>query len=140
MIYQFDLLADGNSYREALGSDKSYGQSISITLPMLDRPTNEIMEALLNSEFRVILELNNGIYKIFGLENGLSVDSVKLVTGGAKSEFNGYTFNFEGREEKESFYIDDLEEAGFIPYSPTLYEFQDFILHVFQDNELYNFN
>lgn len=138
-LYEIQFGNTGNSFKETFGNDR-YTQSINISLPKLDIPTNKLMEQLLNIETRVIIETNNGLIKIFGLKNGLNVNSIQLTTAGTKNGFNGYTFSFEGIEDAEAMYIDNLENAGFIIDSKTLYEFQDFTPFLFQDNKVYKFN
>lgn len=139
-IYEFDLLANGNTYKETLNSDGSYNQNLSILLKSVDKPTNKLMDTLLTCEFRVVMELYNGLYKIFGFENGLNVNSIKAETGGSKTAFNGYTFNFEGIEKQESYYVDNLHDAGLIFYKEGIFQFQDFEPFLFMDNNIYEIN
>lgn len=127
------------SFRETFSND-SYNQTLEVQFNALNVISNRYIEQLLNLEFRIIIQTNNGLFKIFGLHNGLTVEGVNLTTSGTKNGFNGYKFSFEGAEEKESLYIDDLKEAGFIKGGKNLYEFQDFIPFLFQDNTIYNFN
>lgn len=136
-VYEFDLTANGNSYKENLNSDGSYTQNLDVILKAVDKPTNKLMDTLLTCEFRVVFELYNGLYKIFGFENGLSVNSIKAETGGAKNSFNGYTFNFEGLEKQESYYVDNLHNAGLIFYREGVFAFQDFEPFLFMDNDIY---
>ena len=40
-------------------------------------------------------------------------DSLTYNSGGGKSDLNGFTLSFSGQEEKGSFFITNLEDAGF---------------------------
>jgi hypothetical protein len=40
-------------------------------------------------------------------------ENITYTTGGGKSDLNGFTIDFKGQEEKGSFFINDLDDAGF---------------------------
>ena len=44
---------------------------------------------------------------------GLEAGTLNYGTGGSKSDFNGFKIDFSGKEEVQSFFINDLENAGF---------------------------
>jgi hypothetical protein len=71
-------------------------------------------DLLLKNDWRVAFQDNNGLYRIFGLYNGMQCGNVDFKTGGGKSDLNGYTFTLTAQEEKQSFFIEDLEETGLI--------------------------
>ena len=70
---------------------------------------------------------NNGIYKIHGLQNGLQAGAINYVTGGSKPDFNGFKIDLNGMEEKESFFIENPFDKGFINEGFNYYE--DFIMY-----------
>ena len=112
-IYEFESTQNPNPTEtmEQNEGGKFYNQSISLTFPSSD--TTDIKE-LANLEFRLLFKDRNGLYRIFGLYNGLSANSITYTTGNGKSDLNGFKIDFNGREEKGSFYIHNLNDAGFI--------------------------
>ena len=70
-------------------------------------------EKLLEKDIRCIILDNKGNYRLLGAFNGLQVKRLQVTTGGAKSDFRGYQFNIEGKEERQSLFISDLASAGF---------------------------
>lgn len=112
-IYKF--YANGNpngteSQQEDAGG-KFYNQSISLELQGAN--DNENISKLLRKDYRLIFRDRNGLYRIFGLYTGVEAEAINYNTGGGKSDFNGFSIAFSGREEYQSFFINDLENAGF---------------------------
>jgi hypothetical protein len=112
-IYKF--YANGNpNANEAQEEDaggKFYNQSIALELQGANQSEN--ISKLLRKDYRLIFRDRNGLYRIFGLYTGLEAEALNYTTGGGKSDFNGFNINFTGREEYQSFFITDLEDAGF---------------------------
>lgn len=112
-IYRFDSLENPN-FSESQETDeggKFYNQSISLSFNTTDFFDVEEYESLF---FRILIQDNNGLYRILGLYNGMEASNIQYVTGGSKSDKNGVKIDFNGREEKGSFFINDLDDAGFI--------------------------
>lgn len=110
LIYEFYSNGSPNfsETNEQDNGGKFYSQSIDLELNKVHN-----IEKLLKKDFRIITKDNNGIYRILGLYKGLEAESLNYKSGGGKSEFNGYSISFTGKEEKPSFFIDDLEDTGF---------------------------
>lgn len=112
-IYKF--YANGNpSPNESQEQDaggKFYNQSISLDLQY--QGDSFELSKLLNKDYRLIFKDRNGLYRIFGLYTGLEAGGINYSTGSSKSDFNGFKIDFSGKEEKGSFFISDLESAGF---------------------------
>ena len=88
---------------------KFYNQSISLEFDSY----NEV-EKLLNKDYRIIFKDRLGNYRIFGLYNGLESGTLNYTTGGGKTDLNGYKISFDGKEEREAYFINNLASAGFI--------------------------
>jgi hypothetical protein len=71
------------------------------------------LQKLLKKDYRLIIQDRNGYFRIFGLFNGLIAETLTFNSGNGKSDFNGFNIAFSGQEEKGSFFINDLENAGF---------------------------
>jgi len=101
--------ATENQEQEAGG--KFYNQSISLDLQYFDDYEN--ISKLIKKDYRLIFKDRVGNYRIFGLYNSVFCDSIDYTTGNGKSEFNGFKMSFNGKEEKQSFFIENLVDAGF---------------------------
>ena len=100
-----------NENQENSEGGKFYNQSFTLDLQYKNDAFQ--LEKLLKKDYRLIIKDRNNIYKIYGLYNGLEANGINYTTGGSKSESNSFKIDFIGKEEKESFFINDLEEAGF---------------------------
>lgn len=115
-VYKYELRADGNSFNEDLQSGdngSSQNQSLNIILKKIDLETNRQLRILNKIELRVIFEDRNSKYWLLGLRNGVTMD-YNVSTGGAKTDFNGYSLTFSGLEQYKAPFIDNLLDAGFI--------------------------
>lgn len=112
-IYSFHSVEASNASESMEQTDggKFYNQSISLTFQGADPKEIELLQ---NIDFRILYLDNNGIYKIFGLRNGMEAGTITYETGGAKSSLNGFKINFTGKEKEESVFVLDLEDIGFI--------------------------
>ncbi len=101
---------DGGKYTE---------QSLSITLIT----TNEIgiVNNLLKRDYRILIKDKNGIWMVLGLYNGISVDKITQVSGGGKTDLNGFTVDFNGQEEDGVFFMTNPFSVGFIQFDTGLY-------------------
>lgn len=88
---------------------KYWNQSIGFTITKFDFE----FQKLLNKDYRIIVQDNNGKYIIYGLYKGLECSKIDYTSGSGKSDSNGMSFTFDGKEEKSSFFIDNLADAGF---------------------------
>jgi len=112
-IYKF--YANGNpnpnESQETEAGGKYFNQSISLDLQYKDDAYQ--LSKLLNKDYRLIFKDRNGLYRIFGLYTGLEAGQLDYATGGSKSDLNGFKIDFSGKEEKGSFFIENLEDTGF---------------------------
>ena len=112
-IYKFYCNNQPNATetQETDAGGKYYNQSIGFEFESKD-DTENILK-LLKKDYRIIFKDRNGLFRIFGLFTGLTCDSINYTTGNAKSDFNGFKLDFKGKEEKQSFFINNLIDAGF---------------------------
>jgi hypothetical protein len=112
-IYRFNFLGNpsiGNNQSENEGG-KFHELDLSFSLQGSQQSTN--IEKLLYKDYRAIYQDRNGNFVILGLYNGLECTNLTYNTGGGKSELNGFNLAFNGQEEKDVFFINSLEDAGF---------------------------
>lgn len=107
--------------------------SIDLDLPLMFDHFE--ISQLVGKEYRILIkdELDN--WRIFGLFNGMSLDSMTAVTGGAKPDFNGFQLSFSGEEEDFGYFLGDPTSpdpgdppgVGFV-FGRLLLETGDFVL------------
>jgi len=112
-IYGYEYVSDpvfANKMQEEAGG-KYYDENISIELSKVDVDLN--LRKLLKKDVRIIVLDKNGKYRILGAYKGLECTGIKASIGTSRTTLNGYDISFEGKEERESLYIDDLFGTGF---------------------------
>lgn len=112
-IYRFFTNKQENFSQKMTSDDggKYYNQSITLQFNLIKN--GELFQNLLKKDYRLIIKDNNKNYRLLGALNGLECDSLESNTGGGKSDFNGFTVVFSGKELKEAFFIKDLQNTGF---------------------------
>jgi len=98
-----------NEKQEDSDGGKFWSQSISFTIPKTDFE----FQKLIKKDYRIIVQDNNGKYIIYGLYKGLECNKIDFTSGSSKTDSNGMSFSFDGKEEVSSFLIDNLADAGF---------------------------
>ena len=101
--FRYELKADGNNYEEGFSSDKNTGvtlftPTISLVLKKQDLQTNNEIKLLAWGRPHVIVEDRMGNYRVAGHTEGADVTGGSIVTGGAKSDFNGYNITMVAEE------------------------------------------
>ena len=140
-VYEFELIGSGNRFSSSFQGD-SYNQSLNLEFKKQDLETTIQMESLNYMELRALVLDNNGNYFIFGLDNGLTSNSLNIVSGGAKTDFNGYRMTLEGKEKHSTPFVLNPFEIGFVlaDENQDFYQFQDLSTFLFQDGTPYYFN
>ena len=100
------------------GGDLSWTQSFSIEIPRTYE-TSEVYK-MVKQYFRAIFIDRLGNIRILGLYNGLKV-TVNNETGADKSGFNGYKITFDGLEDNQAYFLDNLDDF------PVLVEEKNYI-------------
>ena len=110
-IFKFESITPptANETQQENEGGKFFEQNISMSFKAT---TSREFDQMIKNDWRCVILDNNGLYRIFGLWNGMECNSIDFKTGGGKNELNGYSFTLTGREEKGSYFIDDLEDLG----------------------------
>ena len=137
-IYDWDSIATNFSETTSVeGGDIAWGQSFSIQIPKTV-VTSEVFK-LAKSEWRAIIIDRLGNIRILGLFNGLDAE-ISIETGQSKSDFNGYKVTFTGKEDNQSYFISNLNGAGFTIKQISMYLFQNDNEYLLQNDNDYIFN
>jgi hypothetical protein len=112
-VYEFESLTipNANEQMQEDAGGKFYEQSISLNLKS---ELNREFQIIQDNDWRVLFQDNNGLYRIFGLYYGMQSGNIDYKTGGAKNEFNGYSFTLTAKEEKQSVFVVDPFDIGFV--------------------------
>jgi hypothetical protein len=108
-FFKFDI--KGNSTLEtAINSSREngslfYTQTLNLTLPKLDKATQEEVKLLASGRPHIAIEDYNGNFFLVGLENGADVNGGTIVTGGSMSEMSGFTLTFEAMETEPAYFV-----------------------------------
>ena len=94
-VYEYELEGDGNTLAQSLVSDRQTGttvntQTLTIVLKQMDATTSAEMNILAKGYPMAVVKDRNGKYHAIGLQDGIDF-TVEAVTGGAKTDLNGYT-------------------------------------------------
>lgn len=103
----FNLNANNISFDEECKEDGDvyYEQKVSFQLKKILQEDN--FKGLSSKDFRIVIKDNNGNYRLLGLYTGLSGSFTKSV-GVNRVDFNGYSFNFETKEENTAPFLNGL--------------------------------
>ena len=107
-VYPFYVVSA--NLNEDVQEDKSVTQNLTFNAIKLEANT-ELLK-LLKKDYRAIVRLRNGKYKLVGAYNGL-ISDLTSTTGASRSELSGYNITMQGLEKCKSLYFDDLQDVGF---------------------------
>lgn len=124
-VYQFDVKGSYDQSSNIEQGSFFFDQNISLRLSEVY--DNIDIHDFLKIDYRVIVETYNNQLIIFGVRNGLTVRTTNT-TGNEKNEFNGFTLNFTGQEEKSGLLISSLEDLGFTIFDDDDGGFFDYVL------------
>lgn len=112
-LYEFhvDNNPDFSNNGQENEGGKFYDEKISLDFVGINL-YNEFRD-FLNYDLRMIVQDNNGIYRMLGVYNGLTVDTLSQVTGNAHSDFAGYRVSFDGLEKQPALFINDINGLSF---------------------------
>lgn len=126
-LHSFESLEIPNATetQETGEGGKFYNQSISLVFSGADKTQLELLNYL---EYRILILDNNGVYRIYGMYNGLESSGLTYETGGAKNSFNGFRITFTGKEDKKSLFVNN-------PFNYLLLQNNDYF--IFQNTDLW---
>lgn len=108
-FFKFDI--KGNSSLETtINSSREngttfYTQTLNLTLPVLDKATQEEIKLLAASRPHVAIEDYNGNFFMVGLEHGAEVTGGTIVSGAAMGDLSGFTLTLEGQEVDPAYFV-----------------------------------
>lgn len=82
-----------------------YTQALNLTLPILDKATQEQIKILATARPHVAVEDYNGKFFLVALENGAEVNGGTIVTGAAMGDMSGFTLTMEAMEVAPAFFV-----------------------------------
>ena len=108
-FFRFDI--KGNSSLETtINSSREngttfYTQTLNLTLPVLDKATQEEIKLLATARPHVAIEDYNGNFFLVGLENGAEVTGGSITSGAAMADLSGFTLTMEGQETAPAYFV-----------------------------------
>tara|TARA_R110002050_G_scaffold279197_1_gene425671 strand:+ start:270 stop:821 length:552 start_codon:yes stop_codon:yes gene_type:complete len=109
-VFQFELLADVNTYNEENEVSRENGTSVfnqtgTFQLKKQGASTQALLMKLTKVRTQVILEDHMGNFRLAGLEYGVDF-TVGTTSGGAMADLNGYNLTFTGKELALATYVE----------------------------------
>lgn len=94
-VFEYELEGDGNTLVQNMVSDRQNGttvntQTLTVVLKQMDAVTSAEMNIIAKGYPMAVVKDRNGKYHAIGLQDGIDF-TVDAVTGGAKTDMNGYT-------------------------------------------------
>lgn len=114
-IYKFEV--KGGSFDQQIQNDAngvSYLQTLSFTLWKQNLETTVELDTATKIDLRYIVEFYDGRYQMGGVYNGARLE-FNAVTGGAKTDLNGYNVTITSTEEWKAPLLKDLDDFNIIP-------------------------
>ena len=111
-IYEFEVNNNPSVSQSQSEENGSKFYSLNISLELENENPNTF-KSILNKDYNIIVKDRNGNFRFLGNRNGLECTSLNFGTGGSKQDFSGVKLAFDGKEEKEAWFINDLAIAGF---------------------------
>jgi hypothetical protein len=108
--FQFDLKGT-NSLEQAITASREngsvvYEQTLTLTLPQLDKDTQDEIKLLAFGRPHVIVEDYNGNYLLVGEDNGADVSGGTITSGTALADLSGFTLTFLGQEKNPASFVE----------------------------------
>lgn len=113
-FYEFQLAKSGSSFTENFNISEENGtafweQTVTINVQKLSSAKREQLQLLSYSRnSRVVIEDNNGIYWLLGLERGANIVSGTTVSGANVGEASQYTITLSSNEPEMMYQVQNL--------------------------------
>ena len=117
-LYKYEI--KGNSSLETtINSSREngttfYTSTLNLTLPILDRETQQEIKILAAERPIIFVEDYNGKLYLVGSQNGAEVTGGTIVTGAAMGDLSGFTLTFEAQEKEPPLFVDPSIITAFI--------------------------
>lgn len=118
--YQYTIEGDGNTFTDSLAADfktgtSVYTQTLVMQLKQVESATSLELERAAQGNISGILKDRNGVYHWVGHENSFNVTrTVEAVSGGARTDFNGYNVTFVAENKAKAPTLDTATVAAFL--------------------------
>lgn len=119
-VFPYNIIYDMNAVNISSNIDANddlYDEKASFQLKKLLE--NDNFKPFISQDYRLIIKTNNGKIRLLGLRNGM-VGSYKEEIGANRTDFNGYSFNFQNKEEQTAPYLKDLSFFAIMPIDGLL--------------------
>jgi hypothetical protein len=103
-FFKYEMRGTNNTFNSgSINKDLNNGtvyfsQELTVNFGKLDKATHKEIKLLVWASPTVIVETYNGDYFVMGLLNGADVTGGTIPTGGAKSDFSGYSLTMTAEE------------------------------------------
>ena len=108
-FYKYDIKGSSSLETTITSSRENgttfYTQTLNLTLPILDKATQEQIKILATARPHVAVEDYNGKFFLVGLENGAEVNGGTIVSGAAMGDMSGFTLTMEAMEVAPAFFV-----------------------------------
>lgn len=117
-VYAYEIIGDGNNFTESMVGDRNTGtsvntQTLTVLLHGLTKLDNAQMNLLVKGYPRAVVKTKKGLYHVLGFNEGLDFTAL-TATGGAKSDFNGYTLTGVAMENQLAPILSDVTRDAFL--------------------------
>jgi hypothetical protein len=100
--FEYDLKGNSSVETSITSSRENgttfYTQTLNLTLPVLDKATQEEIKLLAVTRPHIAVEDYNGNYFLVGLQHGADVTGGTIVSGAAMGDLSGFTLTMEAQE------------------------------------------
>ena len=109
VFFKFDLKGS-STLEQTITSSRENGttfttQALNLTLPILDKATQEQIKLLSVARPIVVVEDYNSNFILLGKDNGTEVVSGTIVSGAAMGDMSGFTLSMEAMESDPAFFV-----------------------------------
>ena len=109
-VYRYEVKNDGCNYDEEGKPDRNTGTTVytgtlNLVLPILDRATRDEVKLLAYGRPQIFVEKYDGTILLAGSEFGCELESIKIGTGGKRSDMSGFTLQFKSEERRPIVYV-----------------------------------
>jgi len=117
-IFEYEIEGDLNTLVESLVSDRNTGttvntQTLTVSLKAIDYAAGVQLNLLAKGYPMAVIKDRNGVFHAIGIQDGIDF-TVEENTGGAKSDFNGYTLTGVATTSELSPKLDSATQTAFL--------------------------
>ena len=118
-VYEYDLEGDNNTFEQPGVADgrntgvSGHNQSLNVQFKAMDAVTNAEFNLLKKGDAQAVVKDRNGKYHALGITDGLEW-VINGQTGGAKTDFNGYTVTATAFEKDLAPILDEATVTAFL--------------------------